>query len=482
MPRELICVQVGQTGNQLGGRFWDLALQEHKQYSNNIFDDCMSSFFRNVDQRTGCDIPGQPGGTPISHLRARAVPVDMEEGPLSSLLKGPLGFLFDNTETVSDYYGCGNNWGVGFHQYGQKYADRILESLRRESEHCDSLQTFLMLHSLGGGTGSGLGTKILTLLEDEFPNVYRFSSVVVPSADDDVITSPYNAVLATHQLINHADCVLPVDNQSLIEISNRAQRSADRSAATAVVGSVSSVADTNKHKYGKKEAKGGKAYDAMNSIVAHMLTNLTASMRFPGVLNIDLNEITTNLVPYPKLHFLIPAVTPLTTTKHTEAHAMRRVDQMFMDGIHKDFQLVTCDPYRSKYLAMACMLRGKEITVADVQRNVKRLQEKITMPYWNPEGFKTGLCSCPPIGQPYSMLCLSNNCCMEQMLDTMSERCLMLYKPRAHLYHYTDAGVSEADIDDALENIACSVDDYRIMAEQCPTASAQELLDKYAPL
>lgn len=42
-----------------------------------------------------------------------------------------------------------------------------------------------------------------------------------------------------------------------------------------------------------------------------MLSHLTCSMRFEGQLNIDLNEITTNLVPYPKMKFLISSLSPL---------------------------------------------------------------------------------------------------------------------------------------------------------------------------
>ena len=41
----------------------------------------------------------------------------------------------------------------------------------------------------------------------------RFVTAVFPSDDDDVITSPYNSVLAMKQLTEHADCVLPVENQ-----------------------------------------------------------------------------------------------------------------------------------------------------------------------------------------------------------------------------------------------------------------------------
>lgn len=51
MPRELITIQVGQCGNQVGMKFWDLALQEYAEHSKtSIYDDSMSSFFRNVAQ------------------------------------------------------------------------------------------------------------------------------------------------------------------------------------------------------------------------------------------------------------------------------------------------------------------------------------------------------------------------------------------------------------------------------------------------
>ena len=43
--------------------------------------------------------------------------------------------------------------------------------------------------------------------------MYRFVTAVYPSAEDDVITSPYNSVLAMQQLTEHADAVLPVENQ-----------------------------------------------------------------------------------------------------------------------------------------------------------------------------------------------------------------------------------------------------------------------------
>lgn len=77
-----------------------------------------------------------------------------------------------------------------------------------------------MMHSLGGGTGSGLGTATLNLLEDDYPVVDRFVTSIYPSYTQDVVTAPYNVLLATQKLIEHATCVFPADNNALLDICN----------------------------------------------------------------------------------------------------------------------------------------------------------------------------------------------------------------------------------------------------------------------
>ena len=66
---------------------------------------------------------------------------------------------------LTDVSGAGNNWAHGFHFYGPQYREDIMELVRTEAEQCDSLQGFLLMHSLGGGTGSGLGSYLLGVLE-----------------------------------------------------------------------------------------------------------------------------------------------------------------------------------------------------------------------------------------------------------------------------------------------------------------------------
>jgi tubulin epsilon len=57
--------------------------------------------------------------------------------------------------------GAGNNWAHGHYGYGPKYREVLTERIGKAVEQCDSLQSFFLMHSLGGGTGSGLGTYII---------------------------------------------------------------------------------------------------------------------------------------------------------------------------------------------------------------------------------------------------------------------------------------------------------------------------------
>ncbi|XP_064394668.1 tubulin epsilon chain-like [Halichondria panicea] len=447
-----ILIQVGQCGNQIGCRFWDLALREHAQYNKaGVFDGPMSSFFRNVDTRYAnpVEIPLGDGRAKIRALKARAVLVDMEQGVVGELMRGPLGEVFDHQQLITDVSGSGNNWAVGNRTYGSLYRDQITESLRKAAEHCDCLQSFFIIHSMGGGTGSGVGTRILELLQDHYPEVYRFTTAVFPSADDDVVTSPYNSVLALHELTERADCVLPVDNQALMDICHKVTKTGRPGGGLVKAGSEITSG-----------ARGGeKPFDSMNNIVANLLINLTSASRFEGSLNVDLNEITMNLVPYPRLHYLVSALSPLYVSPDLRLPP-RKLDQMFTDAFSKEFQLLKVDPKHSLYLACALLLRGN-VNMSDIRRNIERLRPSLHFVHWNQQGWKTGLCSVPPSGQPYSLLSLANNTCFRHTLTDIQDHFNKLYKRKAHLHHYSRVdGMEMGLFGESMESLSSLVEEY----------------------
>ena len=60
-------------------------------------------------------------------------------------------------------------------------AKQAIAEIRKEAESCDCLQGFQMTHSLGGGTGSGMGTLLISKLREEYPDRIMETFSVVPS-------------------------------------------------------------------------------------------------------------------------------------------------------------------------------------------------------------------------------------------------------------------------------------------------------------
>lgn len=334
-----------------------------------IFDSALSSFFKNYDEEYN-HVSHKPGKS-INNLLARSIIVDTEEGVINQIMKGKNASIFDELNIIKNVSGAGNNWAHGYAEYGPDHHDEILDKLRREVEETDSLQCFLLFHSLGGGTGSGLGSYIVETLADEYSDIFRFTASVFPSEDDDVNTSPYNSCLATNKLIEHSDCTFPIDNDSLINIVHG--------------GKGESIVANKKEKM--------EVFGKMNSIIGHLLSNLTCSMRFEGRLNIDLNEITMNMVPFPKLHFLLSSMSPLQTL--LKKSQPRKIDQIFRDVLLPENQLVSCKPNAGTYMAFGLMLRG-QVAMSDVSYNIEKIKKKADMVWWNPDGFKYGICDNRP--------------------------------------------------------------------------------------
>ena len=78
----------------------------------------------------------------------------------------------------------------------------------------------MLMHSIAGGTGSGLGSFLLERLNDKFPKKLIQTYSVFPNAQEgDVVVQPYNALLTLKRLTNHADSVVVLDNGALARIA-----------------------------------------------------------------------------------------------------------------------------------------------------------------------------------------------------------------------------------------------------------------------
>ncbi|PFH31740.1 tubulin/FtsZ family, GTPase domain-containing protein [Besnoitia besnoiti] len=92
--------------------------------------------------------------------------------------------------------GCGNNWAVGYLREGPDKEEAIVGALQRELEKIDRSVSILLIHSLAGGTGSGLGAFVSELCRDLLGSTPTANLAVWPFASGELSVQSYNAALS----------------------------------------------------------------------------------------------------------------------------------------------------------------------------------------------------------------------------------------------------------------------------------------------
>ncbi|XP_062294080.1 tubulin beta-4B chain isoform X9 [Scomber scombrus] len=211
--REIVHLQAGQCGNQIGAKFWEVISDEHGI-------DPTGTYHGDSDlqlDRISVYYNEATGGKYVP----RAILVDLEPGTMDSVRSGPFGQIFRPDNFVFGQSGAGNNWAKGHYTEGAELVDSVLDVVRKEAESCDCLQGFQLTHSLGGGTGSGMGTLLISKIREEYPDRIMNTFSVVPSPKvSDTVVEPYNATLSVHQLVENTDETYCIDNEALYDIGN----------------------------------------------------------------------------------------------------------------------------------------------------------------------------------------------------------------------------------------------------------------------
>ncbi|XP_029349164.1 tubulin beta-4B chain isoform X9 [Echeneis naucrates] len=132
--REIVHLQAGQCGNQIGAKFWEVISDEHGI-------DPSGTYHGDSDlqlERINVYYNEATGGKYVP----RAVLVDLEPGTMDSVRSGPFGQVFRPDNFVFGQSGAGNNWAKGHYTEGAELVDSVLDVVRKEAESCDCLQGF----------------------------------------------------------------------------------------------------------------------------------------------------------------------------------------------------------------------------------------------------------------------------------------------------------------------------------------------------
>lgn len=243
----IITLQFGQCGNQIGQKLYSIINDDitcSNTKSNTYNSSAINRWFH-VNKK--------------GNWEPRSILIDTESKVVDN--NNHLSFKFKNIVAKS-YGGSANNWAYGYCERSKLLQNEVCETVRKEMEKCDFVASFLNLFSSSGGTGSGVGSSILRILRDEYPNKNLTNAIVLPYNNGEIVTQNYNSLLCLSSIYSISDSIILFENERLHYIY--------------------------KYSTNKKEI----TFKDLNLIIAQQL----ASLYQP--LNYDLNSLINNLTSH----------------------------------------------------------------------------------------------------------------------------------------------------------------------------------------
>ncbi|PHH70632.1 hypothetical protein CDD82_7004 [Ophiocordyceps australis] len=311
----------------------------------------------------------------------------------------------------------------------------------READGSDSLEGFMMLHSIAGGTGSGLGSFLLERLNDRFPKKIVQTYSVFPNTTrggGDVVVHPYNSILSMRRLTQNADSVVVLDNGALSRIA------ADRL-------HVQEPSFKQTNQLGVDQIPG--LIEAGQ--VATVMSASTTTLRYPGYMYNDLVSILASLIPMPRCHFLMTAYTPFTGDQVEQARTVRKttvLDVMRRLLQPKNRMVSTAPDKKSCYISVLNVIQG-EVDPTDVNKSLLRIRERrlATFIPWGPASIQVALTKRSPyitMSHRVSGLMLANHTSIATLFKRIVEQYDGMRKRNAFIEVYKKTAPFSENLDE----------------------------------
>lgn len=371
----------------------------------------------------------------------RAVLVDTDPMALHSLA-GRSNCRFQRQNFVCGRGGTRNNWAGGYYAEDD-LRGRVWAAVRSEAERCDRLQGFQIVHSLGGGTGSGLGARVADHLRAEYPGrtVNTFSTLwprPCEATEEAGGGEPFNTALCVARLIGAAHNTYMADNRQLYD---------------ACTGPLAMAEPT---------------YADLNHLVSLTMSGTTAGLRFADQLDADMAKRTNDLVPYRRLHFFVPGFAPLTHRGQVDDDVRARTDAAVPWRLAAQlFAAVSsrCGGRPHVVMAAVATFRGNHMQCSGqpdvLTRRVVAAADVRQHRFLFPNNVKSTVCAVPSCGIPLSGTLVANTTAVCDVFDRVRRRCAYALTKRQLLHSFVAEGMTVDDFYHALENVDSLIEEYR---------------------
>ena len=132
-------------------------------------------------------------------------------------------------------------------------------------------------------------------------------------------------------------------------------------------------------------------YTNLNRLIAQTVSSLTASTRYDGTQPMSLNSFLSNLIPYPRIHFLQASYSSLIPLE-SSYYYNPSVQEITKEAFLYDSMMINANPRHGKFMSCAMMYRGDCIPKDVISATYDiRFDTSIRFSDWVPTGMKVSI-------------------------------------------------------------------------------------------
>eukprot|EP01038_Epipyxis_sp_PR26KG_P013340 gene13340-17892_t len=447
---------IGQAGNQLGFTILDKLFNQLKDYP-----DVLNQYFREKNN-VNAEVNIHLNSNNCKRKRiARAVCIDTEPKVINECIhktRTHNHWLYDDNNTLFSHGGAGNNWALGYNlepigATSKEFIKKILKSIKREMDYCHdnhyntekkshstNICNLILIHSVAGGTGSGLGTRITELCYEYFPNIIpnNLMSFLVPKYSSNDRNSNFSSDCSWN-LIDDIICLSSHPSYKFLDIKTTPQTSNQSIEFT---------------------------YDSWTSLLKTIQNmQLLGNISDIGISHRNLNSVSTNS----------PNSMATSNTTSNDSSTIRSLGSIVsLHGIDaKETAIILKNNYEKELSVPSHVLSPKftqrSALLSNRQNNINQ-QIIFQDNYIQSHSILQSICGQLPIQINYSdffvndyqrsITVLSNGQSILPILNRSTRKATEMFKVGAYVHQYTNFGLELDDMHEAFWSVASIIQSY----------------------
>ncbi|CAD8138683.1 unnamed protein product [Paramecium octaurelia] len=294
--------------------------------------------------------------------------------------------------------------------------DELFEKLSHQIERCDNVFGCHFVHSTFDYS-SGSSSQALSQYRERYSSKFCSSFSMLPNVVSTNTIEIYNTTFSLYRLIEDCDVVMIFDQEALENQLIKLRQSC--------------------------------TFENNNNFIAECLLQLNCSQRFPGYQNGNIRKLSTNLIPFPRLHFLTCTFTPIDISSDLN---YQLTNLSLPNNSYFSFKNST----RNLYFAQALITRCNSNNI-DFQQASSTFSNKIE---WIADAVFHINCKIENRNLGKTVMHVGNHRDLGHSFKTHGEIFTANLRRKAFLHYYLQDGMDEMEFTEAESNLNDFISEY----------------------